>query len=66
MSNGKYLIDTILINKLILQEKGVLSENIESSQMCTVCNSEILHSYRVDKESSGRNLSLIAKKGENV
>lgn len=55
----KYNIDTTLINKLILQEVGVLSENIIDSDICTVCHSDAFHSYRTDKEKSGRNGAFI-------
>ena len=55
----KYNIDTILINKLILQEAGLAPENIVDSGLCTVCHSDLFHSYRVDKEQSGRNGAFI-------
>lgn len=58
----KYYIDTTLINKLILEEIGLLEENIVDSGICTVCESEYFHSYRVDKEKAGRNAAMIAKK----
>ena len=59
---GKYLINTTLINQLILQEVGVKEHNIYDSKICTVCNSDILHSYRVDREKSGRNATIIGMK----
>ena len=55
----KYNIDTTLINKIILQETGLLPENIIDCDICTVCNSDYFHSYRVDKEKSGRNGAFI-------
>ena len=55
----KYNIDTTLINKLILQEVGLKPENIIDSGLCTVCNSDLFHSYRADKEQSGRNGAFI-------
>ena len=55
----KYNIDTTLINKIILNEAGLLKENIIDSELCTVCNSSLFHSYRVDKEKSGRNGAFI-------
>lgn len=58
----KYNIDTTLINKLILQEVGLKPENIIDSGLCTVCNSDLFHSYRVDKEQSGRNGAFIGIK----
>lgn len=55
----KYNIDTTLINKIILREVGLKEENIMDSEICTVCNSDLFHSYRVDKEKSGRNGAFI-------
>ena len=58
----KYNIDTTLINKILLQEAGLLPDNIIDSGICTVCNSDSFHSYRVDKEKSGRNGAFIGMK----
>lgn len=58
--NSKYYIDTTLVNKIILKEEGLKEENIIDSGICTKCNSEKLHSYRVDKDLVGRNTGLIA------
>lgn len=55
----KYIIDTVLINKIILQEIGLKQENIIDSQICTVCNSNIMHSYRVNGNLAGRNTAII-------
>lgn len=60
--NNKYYIDTINLNKKILKEIGIKEENIFDSGICTKCNSKIYHSYREDKDNSGRNLSLIVLK----
>ena len=58
----KYKIDTTLINKIILEEEGILKENIIDSGICTVCTSDLIHSYRADKEKSGRNTMIIGLK----
>ena len=42
----KWNIDTILINKIILQEVGILEENIIDSKICSVCNKDYIHSFR--------------------
>ena len=55
----KYYIDTTLINRLMLEEVGIKSENIIESGICTVCHSDVFHSYRKDKEKSGRNVAII-------
>ncbi len=56
----KWLIDTVLINRLILIKEGLKSENIIDSGICSVCNSEIIHSYRAHGEKSGRCTLLIS------
>ncbi len=58
----KYHIDTVLINRVILEDMGLKSENIVESKICTVKNSDIVHSFRVDKENSGRNNAFIMLK----
>lgn len=60
----KYNIDTVLINKIILQEIGLKPENIIDSQICTVCNSDIMHSYRAKGKIAGRNTAIIGMKEE--
>ena len=60
--NKKWLIDTVLINKIILERKGLKKENIIDSKICTMCNPGILHSYRVEKENYGLNTALIELK----
>ncbi len=56
----KYKIDTVKINEILLEKMGLKKENIIDSNICTVCHSDEFHSYRVDKEESGRNAALIA------
>lgn len=60
----KYNVDTVLINKVILQEIGLRLENIIDSKICTACNSDIMHSYRVNGKSAGRNTAIIGMKEE--
>ena len=56
---GKYYINTTLINELILQEVGVKKKNIYDSKICTMCNKEILYSYRAEGKQAGRNIAII-------
>ena len=44
----QYRIDTTLINKIMLKEKGILEENIYDCNLCTVCNKDMFHSRRVE------------------
>ena len=61
ISNKKWNIDTVLINKTILKEAGLEEENIIDSKICSVCNSNKIHSYRVEKQGYGLNVALIEK-----
>lgn len=59
----KWVIDTILINKILLKDCGLLPENIIDSGICSVCNSEQIHSFRVDgKQNYGLNSAIIGIK----
>ena len=60
----KCFIDTVLINKIILEREGLKKENIIDSKICTMCNPGMLHSYRVERENYGLNTALIELKGE--
>ncbi len=56
----KWNIDTVLINKIILEHIGLKKENIIDSGICSVCNSDLIHSYRVEKQGYGLNTALIS------
>lgn len=58
----KYFIDTVELNKQLLINLGLKEENIISSDLCSVCNNDLIHSYRKDKPNDGRNICLIAIK----
>ncbi len=60
--NEKWNIDTVLINQMILEKIGLKKENIIDSGICSVCNSDIIHSFRVEKEGYGLNTALIGLK----
>lgn len=60
----KYYIDTTEINKQILKNIGLKEENIIDSNICTMCNPEHFHSYRAEKENSGRNAAIISLVGD--
>lgn len=57
-----YFIDTVEINKNLLQEEGIPEENIIDSNVCTYCNSNIIHSHRKEGKEAGRNTALICLK----
>ena len=58
----KWNIDTVLVNKVILQDLGLLPENIIDSGICSLCNSNLIHSYRNEKEGFGLETALIELK----
>lgn len=59
----KWLIDTVLINKTILKQCGLIEENIIDSGICSVCFSDNIHSCRVEgKDSFGLNTAIISLK----
>ena len=45
---GKYYIDTVHLNNILLMNKGINKNNIIDSGLCSVCNSDIIGSYRVE------------------
>ncbi|MGN1297869.1 MAG: polyphenol oxidase family protein [Clostridia bacterium] len=58
----KWNIDTVLINQIILEKQGLKKENIIDSGICSVCHSDLIHSYRVEKQGYGLNTALIGLK----
>ena len=62
ISSKKWTIDTVLINQVILEEKGLQKENIIDSKICSVCNSNLIHSYRIEKERYGLETAIIELK----
>ena len=61
-NHNKWNIDTVLINKTILKSSGLKEENIIDSNICSVCNKDIIHSYRVEKEKYGLEVAIIELK----
>jgi len=57
--NGKYYIDLKKHNYNQLLKMGVKQENIEVSDYCTYKEKDLFHSYRRDKNNSGRMLGVI-------
>lgn len=43
---NRYMLDLVEANFQILTHAGVLPDNIDRSDICTCCNSELLHSHR--------------------
>ncbi|MBR3163129.1 MAG: peptidoglycan editing factor PgeF [Clostridia bacterium] len=59
----KWNIDTIFINKEILKQAGLQGKNIIDSGICSVCESNQIHSYRAEGENYGLATAIIEIKG---
>ena len=55
----RWVIDTVEINKMILEQEGLKVENIIDCGICSVCNSDLIHSYRVERQGYGLATALI-------
>lgn len=60
--NTKWNIDTVLINKILLQREGLNPENIIDSGICSVCHSDMIHSYRIEKKDYNTETAVIELK----
>ncbi len=56
----KYFIDTVFINRLLLREIGLNDENIIDCDICSVCNSDKINSYRVEGKDFRLATSIIS------
>ena len=58
----KWNVDTVLINKILLQSEGLKPENIIDSGICSVCHSDRIHSYRIEKKDYNTETAVIELK----
>lgn len=56
----KYLIDTVLINQILLEDLGVKKSNIIDCGICSVCNQDKIHSARAEGENFKRATAVIS------
>lgn len=56
---AKYMIDTVLINKILLQELGLKEANIVDCGICSVCNEDKVHSARAEGSGFKRATAII-------
>ena len=63
LPNNKFKADLWEANKKVLKEAGVCDCNIDVFRLCTVCNSDLLYSYRAHGEKTGRMGATIMLKG---
>ena len=61
-NEDRWSIDTVEINKRILKQVGLKEENIIDSEICSVCHSDLIHSFRVEKEGYGLSTAIIQLK----
>lgn len=59
--NGKYRLDLWRANQVILEEAGVLRENIHVAGVCTCCNSALLFSHRASQGKRGNLNGFLGK-----
>lgn len=65
LSNEKgklYKIDTALLNKILLKNVGLIDNNLIDCRICTVCNFDKFHSYRMEKEDYQANAGIMMLK----
>ena len=58
----KIFLDLAEANRRQLLDAGVPAKKIEVPELCTVCNSDLLFSYRKEKGSTGRMLAAVGIK----
>ncbi len=56
-------LDVRKANRLQLLESGVDAERIEESDLCTICRTALLHSFRRDGKHSGRMMAVVGFQG---
>lgn len=52
-TDGKYLLDLWRGNEIVLLESGIKQENIQVTDICTHCNSDLLFSHRTTGNERG-------------
>lgn len=62
MKNGKikYMMDTVLINQILLEKLGLKKSNIIDCGICSVCNQDRVHSARAEGENFKRATAIIS------
>jgi hypothetical protein len=58
--NNKWYIDTVGINKVLLENSGLKKDNIIDSNICSVCNSNYVNSYRVQGKGTKEGTAIIS------
>jgi YfiH family protein len=58
-SRGRKHFDLIEANRRQLRAEGVQPDQIYSADLCTICNNDILYSYRREGKGAGRQFGMI-------
>lgn len=61
-TQGRWLLDLPLANKLQIHDRGVPWNNIYTTDYCTSCNTDIFYSHRGERGNTGRQLNFIMLK----
>jgi YfiH family protein len=62
--NGRYMLDLKEINRQFMIRAGILPINIEISEWCTSCNTDLFYSHRAENGRTGRMTAWIGWKNE--
>ena len=57
--NGKYQLDLWKANRILLMNSGIRPENMNISELCTCCNSELLFSHRASQGKRGNRAAFL-------
>ncbi|WP_349673374.1 peptidoglycan editing factor PgeF [Lacrimispora sp.] len=60
--NGKFMLDLWKANEILLKEAGVKLENIQTTDICTHCNSDYLFSHRTCGNERGNLAAFLSLK----
>ena len=63
LEEDQYLLDLKLVNKLLLLNVGIASEQIITTEYCTSCSNDLFFSHRKEKGHTGRIMSYIGMRG---
>ena len=64
--NGKFFPDLAPLNRRVLEQSGVPSENIDTFGLCTFCEKDLFYSHRRQNGVRGTHLSVIRMPNKNL
>ncbi|UJF35146.1 peptidoglycan editing factor PgeF [Paenibacillus hexagrammi] len=62
--NGKYMLNLQELNRILINQAGILSSHIEVTQLCTSCRTDLFFSHRKEGGATGRMIAWIGLKDE--